>query len=130
MQWNYDKNHGFSTADKTYIACDSSADAPTVEDELKDENSLLNYVKKMVAIRKEHPALQEDGEFKVIQTGYPAVYERTLKDETIRVIINPSDRTYTLTIADKYDMIFSNNAEIQQDGLVIRGCGAALLHIQ
>ena len=130
MQWNNEKNHGFSTADKTYIVCDLSSDAPTVEKELKDKDSLLNYVKKMVKIRKEHPALQEDGDFKVIQTGYPAIYDRTLGDETIRVIINPSDRCYTLNIADECDIIFSKNTQMKKNGLEIGTCSVVLLKIK
>ncbi len=118
MQWNNGKNYGFSSSDTPYIACDSSDDAPTVDAQEKDENSLLNHMKAMITLRKSHPALCEDGEFKVISASYPAIYERSLGDEVIRVIINPSDREYKLDIKPA-EILATKNA----DEKAISGCG-------
>jgi glycosidase len=123
MQWNNNKNHGFSAADKTYIASDSTPGAPNVEDEEKDENSLLNNMKRLIKIRKEHPALQEDGEFKVISGSYPAVYERSLNGECIRVIINPSKFEYKLTGIDAEEIYIKKNVETDLKDAVVGGCG-------
>ena len=94
MQWNDEKNYGFSVSEHPYIAPDKDKNAPTVQKQENDSNSLLNHMKKMIQIRKKYPALQEDGEFKVIETGYPTIYERSLGNERICVVINPADREY------------------------------------
>ncbi|MCR4693409.1 MAG: hypothetical protein K5664_05960, partial [Firmicutes bacterium] len=90
MQWNSEKNHGFSDSDKTYIVCDNSEEAPTVEAQEKNKDSLLNQLRTMIRLRKSHIALQEDGEFIPVSNDYPAVYDRVAGDEHIRVVINPS----------------------------------------
>lgn len=131
MQWNNMKNYGFSSADKTYIPCDNSIDAPTVEKQLLDKNSLLNHFKKMVAIRKEHPALQEDGEFKVIsKDSYPAVYERNLNDEKIQVIINPSDREYTVTSVKAEEVYIAHNITFDNGVVNIGKCAYAVYKVK
>lgn len=123
MQWNSDKNHGFSTADITYIPCDDAKDAPTVEAQQNDENSLLNHVKKMIAIRKAHPALQEDGAFQVVSTtSYPAIYERSLGNEKIRVIINPSVQTSTVELLNVDEVYIEHNVSLQGTTATIGPC--------
>ena len=123
MQWNSEKNYGFSTADTTYVPCDPSQDAPTVEAQLQDENSLLNHVKRMVEIRKAHPALQEDGEFTVVsKTSYPAVYERSLGDEIIRVIINPSTRTSVVEDVHVDEVYIAHNVAVDGTTATVGAC--------
>ena len=122
MQWNHEKNYGFSVADKIYIPQDMSEDAPTVEQQEKDEESLLNHLRKLTLLRKKHLSLQEDGEFNVVSSGYPAVYERTLGDEKITVIINPSDREYDMEV-NCTDILAQRNTEIKNNLLKIKGRG-------
>ena len=93
MQWNHDKNYGFSSADadKLYLPQDSADDAPTVEDQLGDKDSLLNTVKELTALRHKYEDLQADGEFEVIYAdpeNFPFVYKRG----HLMVAINPSDK--------------------------------------
>ncbi len=111
MQWNSGKNWGFSECDTTYITCDPSADAPTVEAQEADENSLLNHMKDMIKLRKAHPALCEDGEFELILADYPAIYDRSLGDEKIRVFINPSERSYPIDLPDG-EVLASKNVDL------------------
>ncbi len=93
MQWNHDKNYGFSSADadKLYLPQDSADDAPTVDDQLGDKDSLLNTVKELTALRHKYEDLQADGEFEVIYAdpeSFPFVYKRG----HLMVAINPSDK--------------------------------------
>lgn len=122
MQWNSEKNHGFSDSDKTYIVCDNSEGAPTVEAQEKNKDSLLNHMKTMINLRKSHIALQEDGEFIPVSNGYPAVYDRVAGDEHIRVVINPSGREYKLENNIK-DILISKNAEVSGREINIKACG-------
>ena len=65
MQWSHGANYGFSDADSSaiYLPQDPSADAPTVEDQAKDPDSLLNTVKALIALRHAHSDLQADADF-------------------------------------------------------------------
>ncbi|WP_029318986.1 alpha-amylase family glycosyl hydrolase [Butyrivibrio sp. AE3004] len=80
MQWSSGENLGFSEApaDKLYLPVDCDKDAPTVESQEKDENSLLNTVKKILALRHSEESLQADAEFVPVCTeeNKPFVYKR------------------------------------------------------
>ena len=59
---------------------------PTAEDALAGKNSLYDEVKKLIAVRKEHQALQNTAPMEFVyvkESAYPLVYKRTGKDETI-----------------------------------------------
>ena len=81
MQWNAGKNMGFSAADKKklYLPTDPSPDAPNVENEEKDQDSILNSLKRILALRHENRELQADGDFEVLyaeKNKYPFAYRR------------------------------------------------------
>jgi maltose alpha-D-glucosyltransferase/alpha-amylase len=61
MQWSDEKNAGFTTADKPFRNIISEGvyryQKVNVKDELRDSTSLLNFVKKMIRLRKEHPEI-------------------------------------------------------------------------
>ncbi len=96
MQWDNTANAGFSSAapEKLYIRQDPAKDRPTVENQLRDGNSLLNEVKRLISIRKSSPALSNRGKIEFLhaeKNEYPLAYLRTAGDEKILVVINPSD---------------------------------------
>ena len=79
-----------------YIPFDTEKDALTVEDERADTESLLNTVKTLIAVRKEHRSLQSFGKFIPLyaeKQQYPFIYERRMQGERIVVALNPADRT-------------------------------------
>ncbi|MEO0293671.1 MAG: alpha-amylase family glycosyl hydrolase [candidate division WOR-3 bacterium] len=97
MQWTGGKNRGFSTAscDKLYLPVDTALDAPNVESQEKDPNSLLNRVKKLIQLRKNEIALTAYAEFVPVfakENTYPFIYARAYEDEMILVILNPAAR--------------------------------------
>ena len=97
MQWDSSTNAGFSSApkEKLYVRQDESPDRPTVEAQLKDENSLLNEVKKLIRVRQAHTALQSNGGIEFVyaeKNAYPLAYLRMDGSERILVVINPADR--------------------------------------
>ncbi len=121
MQWNDEKNHGFSKSDAPYLPTDTRENAPTVKKQENDENSVLSFVKKLIALHKETPALWADGDFAILQKGYPFVYERKANNEKIYIAINPSDNEYKCTIPYEYDVLLSQNAECSGDELTLKG---------
>ena len=70
---------------------DSRHGAPTVEAQLQDENSLLNFVKGLIKLHRETPALWAEGEFEVLEAGYPFVFTRACGKQKLLIAINPSD---------------------------------------
>lgn len=118
MQWCEGKNLGFSESDTPYLPVDSSPNAPTVEAQLPDENSLLSFVKSLIALRRNHPALWADSEYRTIVSGYPAVYERFSDEEIIRVILNPSAKESVYEDAELSEILLKHNVNL--DGTKIK----------
>ncbi|MCQ2255243.1 MAG: alpha-amylase family glycosyl hydrolase [Bacteroidaceae bacterium] len=94
MQWTSGKNLGFSTGDasKLYLPVDPAADAPNVEAEEADPNSLLNRTRKLIALRHSEPALANYAEFVPVyaeKNTYPFVYARAAGKDVVLVMLNP-----------------------------------------
>lgn len=121
MQWNHEKNHGFSESDTPYLPTDSRADAPTVEDQEKDENSLLSFVKKLITLHRETPALHAEADFNVLMPGYPFVYERMAEGKKLLIAINPSQYRHYYDAPKLGKILFSQNVEQAGDQLIMNG---------
>jgi maltose alpha-D-glucosyltransferase/alpha-amylase len=97
MQWNSKKNLGFSNADpeKLYLPVDTAADAPNVEAQEKNPNSLLNMVKKLIRLKKNEPALAAYAEFVPVyakENTYPFIFARAAGSDIILAVFNPAAR--------------------------------------
>ncbi|GAP15598.1 glycosidase [Longilinea arvoryzae] len=95
MQWDATANAGFSSApvDQLYLPIDPDPSRPTVAAQESDSTSLLQCVRRLVALRKAHPALCASGDFEVVYkgpAGYPFVFRREAEGESILVALNPS----------------------------------------
>jgi glycosidase len=95
MQWSNELNAGFSTAspDQLYLPVDPSPDRPNVTSQEQKADSLLQKVRRLVAIRKSHRALQASADLAILfaQAGkYPLVYQRQDENHTFIVALNPS----------------------------------------
>ena len=100
MQWTPGKNLGFSTApaNKLYLPVDTAADAPNVETEEKDSNSLLNRTRKLIRLKHKEPALAAYAEFVPLyakENTYPFIYARANGKDVILVILNPAGTVST-----------------------------------
>jgi maltose alpha-D-glucosyltransferase/alpha-amylase len=98
MQWSNAVNAGFSTAnpEELYLPIDPSPNRPTVLQQEKDPNSLLQCVRKIVTIRKAHPPLQASADFEVLYAHpgkYPLVYKRSNDQDEFIIAINPSSQS-------------------------------------
>ncbi|QZN87410.1 maltose alpha-D-glucosyltransferase [Cellulomonas sp. C5510] len=95
MQWTPDRNSGFSTADpgKLYLPVIQSLvhhyNNVNVEAQLAQTTSLLHWVRGMLAVRRQHPALGL-GTFEVVQGDNDAVlaFLRRTSTETLLVVAN------------------------------------------
>lgn len=89
MQWNTEKNCGFSTADSTYLPTGKPGETVCVESEEKRTDSIYHTVKELIALRHSYEDLQADGSFEVLyvkENSYPLVYRRG----NFVIMVNPS----------------------------------------
>jgi len=90
-QWNSAENAGFSTA-KPWLGVNQNYGEVNLENNLKDPNSVFHYYRRMIAIRKQTPALIY-GSFE--RQEAPAelfVYRRIDENESYQVVLNLSEQ--------------------------------------
>ncbi len=99
MQWNRGKNLGFSDAEaeKLYLPVDPAPDAPTVESQENDPDSLLSTVRSLIALRRSEKELQADGSFEVLcdEKDRPFVYKRG--SLTVALNVSGEEKTWDCT---------------------------------
>ena len=88
MQWNGRENAGF-TSGRPWISLPDNYKTINVEAEMADEDSILYYYRRLIAIRKEEPAVAE-GSIEFIETSDPQIlaYRRILGEDEILAINN------------------------------------------
>src|SRR6202167_2210896 len=95
MQWSPDRNGGFSRADPAVLVLPTNMDplyghaAVNVEAQSRDPHSILNWTRRMLAVRRRHPALGRGS----LSALYPKnrkilAYLREYEDETILCVAN------------------------------------------
>ncbi len=121
MQWSTEPNAGFSTvkdAKKLYLPVDNAPTFPNVAEQENNPNSVLSYVKGLLALRGKTPALGVEGEWKYVgdlDNPYPMIYARTLGEEKYVVVFNPADREVEGSIAPmgkKAEWVYGNNEKL------------------
>ena len=95
MQWEAGPKAGFSSADpeQFYLPVDPAADRPDVASQMADPRSLLQRVRKLIALRQAHPALSASGLFEPVyaEAGkLPFIYMRQSGEEKLLVALNPA----------------------------------------
>ncbi len=95
MQWSPDRNGGFSKADPQSLVLPVIQDplygfaALNVEAQLRDAHSLLNWTRRMLAMRRQHPAFGR-GSFQLLFPGNRRIlaYLRAHEGETLLCVAN------------------------------------------
>jgi len=120
MRFDSSKNAGFSKSDKLFLP--TNQNDTTVEDSIKDKDSLLNDIKKLIKIRKEEKDLTSN-DFMILSSKF--AYQRG----KIKVFMNLFDMEQELVLTEEYDVLFSvgefhidgNNYVLQSHaGIVIK----------
>jgi maltose alpha-D-glucosyltransferase/alpha-amylase len=96
MQWDSTPNAGFSAAPpaRLYLPIDPDQGRPTIAGQRANQDSLLNTVRDLIALRGAHPELGHSGSLEILSDGYPLVY---LRGGRFLVVVNPSDSTRVLS---------------------------------
>ena len=108
MQLCNGKNFGFSEAKSCdiYLPVDNSSDAPTVEDQETDPDSLLNTVRRILHVRHENTDLQAEPNLEIIRAEcgeLPFVYKRG----ELFLAVNPSGRTVSVPCMYNGKLLFA-----------------------
>jgi maltose alpha-D-glucosyltransferase/alpha-amylase len=104
MQWSGEKNLGFSSAEpaRLYLPVDPAADAPTVDAQEKDPDSLLNRVRRLIRLKHTEPALAAYAEFVPLyakEFACPFVYARASGNDVLLAVFNPAARPASAEIS-------------------------------
>jgi maltose alpha-D-glucosyltransferase/alpha-amylase len=99
MQWNSDRNAGFSTADFAQLYLPVLLDpvygyqALNVEASMRDHHSFLHWFRRLLDVRKHHPVFGL-GTFQALHPENPAIfaYVRTFGDDIVLCVNNLSGR--------------------------------------
>ena len=97
MQWNAGENAGFSQK-QPWLPVPSSYKTHNVAVELKPSESILNFYKRVLALRHEDAALR-DGDYVALNENDPNVlsYLRRYKDEAVLVVLNMSNDSHKVS---------------------------------
>lgn len=116
MQWDNSKNRGFSDFDgELYLP--QGDEKTNVFDSINDPSSILNSIKNLIEIRKQHQEFLEDN-FKLIDREDKVLsYSRG----RIKVVINLSDREIKLN--DVNQVIYLSNEKALNDNTLSKGTG-------
>lgn len=109
MQWDDSKFAGFS--DKTpWLAVNDNHQTINVEAEIQDSDSIFNFYKKLIALRKSEKAFS-DGSFELILDDDPSVFSYLRKDseQTFLIISNLGEKSRNVTLPEK---IVKNNWQV------------------
>ncbi|EPZ37851.1 alpha-glucosidase [Anoxybacillus ayderensis] len=108
MQWSDEKNAGFTTG-TPWIGVNENYKQINVQKQLNDPNSVLNFYKRMIQLRKQHDVFVY-GTYDLILENHKAIYAytRTLGDEKAVVIVNLTDRKTMY----RYDSLKLNSEQL------------------
>ncbi|HEV2697577.1 MAG TPA: alpha-glucosidase C-terminal domain-containing protein [Terriglobales bacterium] len=98
MQWNSTANAGFSQV-KPWLPVPASYKTHNVATELKEQDSILNFYRRVLALRHQDPALR-DGEYIALNKNDANVlsYLRRYKDEAVLVMLNMSSSAQKVSV--------------------------------
>lgn len=117
MQWNGERYGGFSEVEPWLPMSAGFRNEITVEAQQNDQDSILSFYKKLIAMRKMYPVIAE-GEISFLETGTDRVlaYQRKLGEQQIVVFCNLDGEKHTVKAdgAWRGDPVLLENYEARQ----------------
>lgn len=123
MQWDDSEDGGFTTG-VPWIRVNSNSREINVANAVKDPDSIYNYYKKLIHLRKQHQVIVY-GEYGLLLEEHPEIYAytRTLADQRLLVILNFYEREPVFELpeefqaAEKEELLISNYPAAKEDDL-------------
>ena len=121
MQWDASKNAGFTTG-TPWIAINPNYKKINVEDQLKREDSVFNYYKKLIRLRKENEIIVY-GNYELLLPEDENIfaYVRTLDNQKLLVVCNfsKSEQKFDFQGYENAKVLISNyNRDARKDGIL------------
>jgi alpha-glucosidase len=117
MPWNAGPNGGFAPADAPdlWLPVSSEYETVNVESQLHDPGSSLNLYRRLIALRKQSPALR-GGDYGSLEVANGClVYERRSADDRKLVALNLSSERAQVDIRDRGSIRASTHADREGD---------------
>lgn len=104
MQWSIKNQAGFTTGNKSWLAVNPNYKTINVENELHDSNSIFNFYKQLVAIRKQNEDIIY-GDYLDIDPENKAIfaYTRKGKNKTYLTVLNMSGENVDYQLDSKFN---------------------------
>ena len=122
VQWTAGKNAGFTTADEPWFGVNPNYTEINVEQAENDENSILNYYRKLLKFRKEHEVCIY-GDFKLHYKNSKKlfVYERNYEGKRMLVVNSFTEEPVNFTAPAGFDLskgeLVLSNYEVADNSL-------------
>ena len=122
MQWDESENAGFTTG-KPWFVVNRNYKEINVADALNDKNSILNFYKKMLALRKSNPIIVY-GDFVLYYKRHKKlfVYERNYEGKKLFVAINFSETDTQIRTPKNFDLseseLLISNYEVEDKSVM------------
>ncbi len=119
MQWDESTNAGFSLERPWLQVNENYKEGINVADQEEDHNSVLNYFRKMIAIRKAHPVLIH-GSYRLLQENHEHIYAytRTLDEHLFLILLSFSNNRSSITLNEldfeEAKLVISNDVEAEK----------------
>ena len=128
MQWSDTENAGFTTG-TPWLKVNEKYHAINVADQEKNPDSVLQYYRKLIALRKSeaYRELFTYGEFTQVygKMDHIMAYTRTLDEKKVLVAANFGETKVALSVQQpvKQVLLFNQPVEIEADHIILPGCG-------
>lgn len=130
MQWTNEANGGFTTAKEGWIKSNQNYTEVNVASQEEDDESVLNFFRRMIAFRKKHLALVY-GDYQSIQNEDQKIYAYRRWDEENEylVVLNFSEDTVVFEAKGANLELLIYNYQDAQNDLTMRPWEAKLFRI-
>lgn len=134
MQWSDGAGAGF-TETTPWLKINPNYTEINVEAESRDDNSILSYYKKLIALRKseENKEIFIYGEFEPVCEEEDGVfaYYRKLDGKRILIAANYGEAAVRLSLEENAEILLKNMEEVSAGGgeLILPTCGAAVIRL-
>jgi len=114
MQWDTSKNAGFTTAAKPWLPVPPSYTRYNVKAQSQDPNSILNFYKRLLALRRSQPALRDGSCISILRDdpNVLAFLRQPRQGESVLVALNMSSEPRTISFDLRSQGIKSEAARI------------------
>ena len=121
MQWDNTANLGFSTgcSDSLYLPVDPSPDAPTVAAQEANADSLLHFVRELLALRGEQEDLRDNANLEIVHAEKGDAF--AFRRGGLLLAMNPASHEASAPMdAEGKQVIYAiGNGRTEEDGLVL-----------